>query len=58
MNNHISDVDCKAGSHVGSTDFCLTQAEGGTILTVSFPSDRTARTEYGGTAHTAEFEEG
>ncbi len=55
MNNHILDVDCKAGSHVGSADFCFAQAEGGTILTVGFPSDRTAQTEYDGTAHTAEF---
>jgi hypothetical protein len=58
MNNHILDVDCKAGSHVGSGDFCLAQAEGGTILMVSFPSNRTTRTEYDGTALTAEFEEG
>ncbi len=58
MNIHILDVDCKAGSNVGSADFCLTQAEGDTILTVGFPSDGTARTEYDGTAHTTEFEEG
>ncbi len=57
MTNHILDVDCKAGSHVGSPDFCLAQAEGGTILTVRFPSDRTTRTEYDGTTDTAEFEE-
>ncbi len=58
MNNHILDDDCKAGSHVDSADFCLARAEGGTIRTVSFPSDRTAQMEYDGIAHTAEFEEG
>ncbi len=58
MKNHILDVDYKAGSHVGSADFGLAQAEGGTILMISFPSDRTAQTEYDGTAHTLEFEEG
>ena len=56
MKNHNVNVDCKTGFHVSGTDLGITQAEGGTILTLSFPSDRTARSEDDGTTHTAKFE--
>ena len=57
MKNHIANVDCKTGSHVSGMDLDITRAEGGTIFMLSFPSDRTARSEDDGTTYTAKFEE-
>ncbi len=56
MKNHIANVDCKTGSHVSGMDLGLTQAEGGTILTLSFPSDWTTQSEDDGTTHIVKFE--
>ena len=57
MKNHVTNVDCKAGSHISSTDLSFTGAEGGTLLLLRFPCDGATRVEDDGVSHTAEFEE-
>ena len=57
MENYIADVDRETGTHVGGTNYGVTQAERSTLLTVRLLSDGTVGAEDDGTAHAAEFEE-
>ncbi len=56
MENHIADVNCETGTHVGGANFGVTRAERSALLTVRLPSDGTTGAEDDGTAHAAEFE--
>ena len=56
MLDHVANIDSKTRTHVGSANLHLAGAERRAFLTVSFPSDRSARAENDGTTHAAEFE--
>jgi hypothetical protein len=57
MFNHAASVDGQPQSNVCCTYFPLTGAQGRTLLSFSFPTDRATRTHHNGAAHAAEFKE-
>jgi len=55
MENSITDIDSETRTHICSSDFCLTQTERSTVLTVRFSGNRATRSKDNGTTHAEEF---
>ena len=57
MKNHITNIDRKTRTHVSGANLRVTEAEGGTFLTVHLPSDGSTRGKDDGATHAEKIEE-